>query len=77
MADIVAKKLAVLGALPISPFPENFPEKGKYRTWDKSWNPTGYADEPQHSGQGPIVYPPDATLLEIQLGGYIVVQEPK
>jgi hypothetical protein len=53
------------------PFPEDFPEKGKYRTWDKHWNPTGYADTPHHRGQLPERFPPDALPIEAHLGGYI------
>lgn len=39
------------------PCPENFPHKGEYRTWDKSWNPSGFSSEPQHPGQQPIRFP--------------------
>lgn len=55
----------------IVPFPAEFPHKGQFRTWDKQWNPTGYADVPQYRGQVPVVYPVDATLSDIQFGGYI------
>ena len=37
----------------------DFPERGKYRAWDKSWNPIGYADEPQYRGQQPTRFPPE------------------
>jgi len=37
----------------------DFPEKGKYRMWDKAWNPAGYADSPQYRGQQPMRFPPD------------------
>lgn len=57
--------------LQIVPFPNDFPNKGRFRTWDKDWNPTGFSDEPQHRGQVPLNYPEDATLFEIQAGGYI------
>jgi hypothetical protein len=57
--------------LALIPFPNDFPEKGRYRTWDKNWNPTGFSDEPHHKGQPPIAYPLDASPLEAFLGGYI------
>lgn len=37
----------------------DFPAKGKYKTWDESWNPTGHADQPQYSGQMPETFPPE------------------
>jgi hypothetical protein len=37
--------------------PETFPNKGKYRTYSKSWDPLGWADSPQYSGQQPLNYP--------------------
>jgi len=55
----------------IVPFPEDFPNKGKFHAWDKSWNRIGYSDAPQYSGAQPIRFPEDATLLEIQMGGYL------
>ena len=39
----------------------DFPEKGRYRVWDKSWNPIGYTDEPSHAGQQPTRYPEEWT----------------
>lgn len=54
----------------IVPFPSDFPHKGEYRTWDRSWNPLGYRETPQYAGQQPIRYPLDASLFEMQLGGY-------
>lgn len=56
----------------VTPFPSDFPEKGRYRTWDEHWNPSGFSDEPQYRGQQPVTYPLDASLLEIQLGGYLL-----
>jgi hypothetical protein len=53
------------------PFPEDFPEKGRFRTWAKDWTPTGFADAPQYRGQQPVRFPLDATPLECFLGGYI------
>jgi len=37
----------------------DFPEKGKYRTWDKAWNPTGFTDDPQYPGQQTCRFPLD------------------
>ncbi len=37
----------------------DFPERGKYQIWDKSWNRVGLADAPQYSGQQPFKYPLD------------------
>lgn len=53
------------------PFPSDFPHKGQFRTWDRHWNPTGYADAPQYMGQVPINFPTNSTLLDIQVGGYL------
>lgn len=55
----------------LTPFPDDFPNKGKFHCWDKAWNKIGYADTPQYAGAQPIRYPEDASLLEIQLGGYL------
>lgn len=55
----------------IEPFPDSFPNQGRYRRWSASWASDGYADAPQYSGQQPIAFPEDASLIEIQLGGYI------
>lgn len=55
----------------LTPFPADFPNKGKFIEWDRAWNRTGYRDDPQYPGAQPIRYPEDATLLEIQMGGYL------
>lgn len=34
---------------------------GKYRTWDRSWKPTGFAATPQYAGQQPVRFPLDWT----------------
>jgi hypothetical protein len=39
--------------------PADFPNKGKFRTYDKAWNPTGWANEPQYVGQQPLRFPED------------------
>jgi hypothetical protein len=41
----------------MKPLPIDFPNKGRYYTFDKRWNRSGYADTPQYSGQQPIRYP--------------------
>lgn len=55
----------------IVPFPADFPEKGRYRT-PRVWNPSGFSDDPMYNGQMPVTYPLEASLLEIQCGGFIV-----
>ena len=55
----------------VEPFPDTFPHKGQYRTWDAHWNPSGYADSPQYTGAMPIKYPVDATPFECFIGGYL------
>lgn len=55
----------------LKPFPFDFPNKGRFYTFDRQWNRSGYADTPQYSGQQPIRFPEDAGLLEIQSGAYI------
>jgi hypothetical protein len=57
-------------SLALVPFPNDFPNKGRFIEWDRAWNRIGYVDAPQYAGQQPIRYPEDATLLEIQFGGY-------
>lgn len=47
----------------------DFPNKGKYRVWDKSWNVVGYSDTPQHPGQLPIRFPEDWTPAQCFLEG--------
>jgi hypothetical protein len=42
----------------------DFPEKGRYRVYSHSWNPTGYADEPQYAGQLPTRFPPEWTPFQ-------------
>lgn len=49
--------------------PASFPNKGKFRTWDKHWNPTGYADAPQYPGQQPTRFPEDWTPMQCFLEG--------
>lgn len=61
---------------PIRPFPFDFPNKGKFRKWSASWEPEGFSDEPQYRGQTPLIYPEDASYLEIQLGGYFDPPQP-
>lgn len=53
------------------PFPEEFENKGKYRRWDRHWDPTGYADKPAYPGQQPVRFPEDATPFESFAGGYL------
>ncbi len=53
------------------PFPDAFEHKGEYRIYDRAWNHVGFSAEPQYPGQMPVTYPLDATLVEIQLGGYL------
>lgn len=55
----------------VNPFPSEFDHKGEYQTYSSSWSPTGFAQEPQYPGQMSIRFPLDATLLEIQIGGYL------
>ena len=55
----------------LRPFPEDFPHKGEYIVWDKSWSRVGFSNVPQYAGQMPICFPEDATPLECFLGGYI------
>lgn len=55
----------------LQPFPAHFPHKGKFVTWDRQWNRSGYAAHPQYPGQMAITYPEDATPLECALGGYM------
>lgn len=59
------------GAITLTPFPDSFPHKGEFVVWDSAWNRIGYSPERQHPGQMPITYPEDATLIEIQFGGYL------
>lgn len=37
--------------------PADFPNKGKFRTYDKDWSPNGWADVPQYSGQQSLRFP--------------------
>lgn len=55
-----------MGANPL--VPEDFPNKGKYRLYNKSWDHVGYSDTPTHPGQQPIRYPEDWLPLECFLG---------
>lgn len=54
----------------------DFPNKGKFRVYDKSWNHVGYADEAQYRGQLPITYPEDWTPLECFAGSRLAQPEP-
>ena len=38
-----------------------FPSKGKFPIWSKSWAVVGYGDNPQYSGSQPLRYPPEWT----------------
>lgn len=42
----------------------DFPEKGKYRRWTKSWEPDGWADEPQYAGRQPCRFPPEWSPIQ-------------
>lgn len=56
----------------MAPFPEIFPQKGRYRAYDKQWRRIGYADVPQYRGQSPVNFPEDATPFECFVGGYLI-----
>jgi hypothetical protein len=53
------------------PFPEDFPNKGKFISWDKAWKRVGYQDEAPHPGAQPIRSPEDASPVECFMGGYL------
>lgn len=57
----------------ITLFPDDFPNKGKYRAWT-NWSPSGCSDEPQYPGQQPIRFPEDASPYECHVGGYLSVE---
>lgn len=59
------------GELVFEPFPDDFPNKDRFIAWDRSWSRIGYRDTPQYPGAQPIRYPEDASLVEIQYGGYL------
>lgn len=44
--------------------PDDFPNKGKFRTYHPDWSRAGYADEPQYPGQQPIRFPEEWTPFE-------------
>lgn len=55
----------------VTPFPTEFPNKGRYRVYSKDWSPFGYADFPQYNGQQPVAFPENASPIECFYGGYI------
>jgi hypothetical protein len=36
---------------------QDFPNRGKYRVYDRAWNRAGCSDAPQYAGQQPIRFP--------------------
>lgn len=53
------------------PFPDTFPNKGKFRVYSSNWNPIGWGDLPTYPGQQPLRFPEDATPFECFIGCYL------
>ena len=60
--------------LTLKAVPDNFPNKGKFRIYDKGWNVIGWSDEPQYSGQLPLRFPEEWSPFECFLGGSLCVE---
>jgi hypothetical protein len=71
MMDSDSRGGAKARRLTLVPFPDDFPNKGRYFTYSKSWDRIGYADCAQYPGHWPIRFPEDASPFECFLGGYL------